>query len=71
MTSFDKTIYLSAIGAAQALPTVGCIYEEGTNYKYTIDELNRVVRHDGHKWENTGFPLDSAHVFYSLTPLDK
>ena len=71
MTSFEKKIYLSAIGAAQDLPKMRCIFEEGTNNRYHLDENKRVVRHNGMTWENSGFPLNDSHVFYSLRPLDK
>lgn len=70
MKSYEKKIYWSAIEAAQALPKVRYVYEEGTNYKYALDGMNRVARHDGYKWENVGFPLDNSRVFYSLKPLD-
>lgn len=54
-----------------ALFAQGIFYADLVNsnrklFKYALDGKNRVVRHDGYKWENVGFPLDNSKIFYSL-----
>ena len=70
MNEYMRNNYNSAIGALQNIEKVDCIYEDGTPNKYKLDkDSGLILKHDGFKWEASGFPLTDEHKFYSLMPV--